>query len=161
MSCGRCCHDPEKGWSRQDKDNVPGLNRLPPERKQITSCPRLSLIDYNRSGMRTMNAKSNGGRLATLFFSYSHVDENLRDQLEIHLSSLRRQGLIDSWHDRRITAGEEFGTAIDGHIDTADVILLLISRTLLPVVTRTDLIAQQSFEGPGSCSSRHRRADSV
>jgi hypothetical protein len=65
--------------------------------------------------------------VATLFFSYSHVDENLRDQLEIHLSSLRRQGLIDSWHDRRITAGEEFGTAIDAHIDTADVILLLIS----------------------------------
>jgi hypothetical protein len=55
------------------------------------------------------------------------VDENLRDQLEIHLSSLRRQGLVDSWHDRRITAGEEFGTAIDAHIDTADVILLLIS----------------------------------
>jgi hypothetical protein len=65
--------------------------------------------------------------VATLFFSYSHVDENLRDQLEIHLSSLRRQGLIESWHDRRIGAGEEFGAAIDGHIDTADVILLLIS----------------------------------
>ena len=65
--------------------------------------------------------------MATLFFSYSHVDENLRDQLEIHLSGLRRQGLIDSWHDRRITAGEEFGAAIDGHIDTSDVILLLIS----------------------------------
>jgi hypothetical protein len=65
--------------------------------------------------------------VATLFFSYSHVDENLRDQLEIHLSGLRRQSLIDSWHDRRITVGEEFGAAIDGHIDTSDVILLLIS----------------------------------
>jgi hypothetical protein len=65
--------------------------------------------------------------LATLFFSYSHVDENLRDQLEIHLAGLRRQGLIDSWHDRRITAGEDFGEAIDQHIDTADVILLLVS----------------------------------
>ena len=65
--------------------------------------------------------------MATLFFSYSHVDENLRDQLEIHLASLRRQGLIDSWHDRRITAGEDFGDAIDEHIDTADVILLLVS----------------------------------
>ena len=65
--------------------------------------------------------------MATLFFSYSHVDENLRDQLEIHLAGLRRQGLIDSWHDRRIRAGDDFGTAIDSHIDTADVILLLIS----------------------------------
>lgn len=65
--------------------------------------------------------------MATLFFSYSHVDENLRDQLEIHLAGLRRQGLIDSWHDRRITVGEDFGEAIDQHIDTADVILLLVS----------------------------------
>ncbi len=65
--------------------------------------------------------------MATLFFSYSHVDEDLRDQLEIHLWGLRRQGLIDSWHDRRIVAGDEFGAAIDGHIDTADVILLLVS----------------------------------
>ena len=65
--------------------------------------------------------------MATLFFSYSHVDENLRDQLEIHLAGLRRQGLISSWHDRRIMAGENFGDAIDNHIDTADVILLLVS----------------------------------
>ena len=65
--------------------------------------------------------------MATLFFSYSHADEDLRDQLEIHLWDLRRQGLIDSWHDRRILAGDEFGVAIDGYIDTADVILLLVS----------------------------------
>lgn len=65
--------------------------------------------------------------MATLFFSYSHVDESLRDQLETHLSSLRRQGLISSWHDRRITGGEDFGEAIDSHINTADVILLLVS----------------------------------
>lgn len=65
--------------------------------------------------------------LATLFFSYSHVDEDLRDQMETHLSGLRRQGLIESWHDRRIMAGEEFGNTIDSHIDTANIILLLVS----------------------------------
>lgn len=62
-----------------------------------------------------------------LFFSYSHADENLRDQLETHLSGLRRQEIISSWHDRRITAGTELDAAIDSHIETADVILLLIS----------------------------------
>jgi TIR domain len=65
--------------------------------------------------------------VATLFFSYSHLDESLRDQLETHLSGLRRQGMISSWHDRRITAGEDFGAAIDSQINTADVILLLVS----------------------------------
>jgi hypothetical protein len=62
--------------------------------------------------------------VATLFFSYSHVDEDVRDQLETHLAGLQRQGLISSWHDRRIAAGEDFGAAIDSHLDTADVILL-------------------------------------
>jgi hypothetical protein len=68
-----------------------------------------------------------GEQVPSLFFSYSHADENLRDQLERHLSALRRQEIISSWHDRRIMAGTEVGSAIDSHIDTADVILLLIS----------------------------------
>jgi hypothetical protein len=33
----------------------------------------------------------------SLFFSYSHKDEGLRDQLEIHLSMLKRQGVISMW----------------------------------------------------------------
>jgi hypothetical protein len=69
--------------------------------------------------------------VSTLFFSYSHVDEDLRDQLEIHLSALKRQGLINSWHDRRITAGSEFAGQIDQHLDAADVILLLVSPNFI------------------------------
>jgi hypothetical protein len=65
--------------------------------------------------------------VSILFFSYSHADENLRDQLEKHLVGLQRQGIISSWHDRRITAGTELADAIDSHLDAADVILLLIS----------------------------------
>ena len=90
--------------------------------------------------------------MATLFFSYSHVDENLRDQLEIHLWGLRRQGLIDSWHDRRIIAGEEFGTAIDGHIDTADVILLLVS----PDFIASDYCYEREMK---RALERHQRGD--
>jgi hypothetical protein len=90
--------------------------------------------------------------VATLFFSYSHVDENLRDQLEIHLWGLRRQGLIDSWHDRRIIAGEEFGAAIDSHIDTADVILLLIS----PDFIASDYCYEREMK---RALERHQRGD--
>lgn len=39
-----------------------------------------------------------------MFFSYSHKDEALRDQLESHLALLKNQGLIDAWYDRRIVA---------------------------------------------------------
>jgi hypothetical protein len=63
----------------------------------------------------------------TLFFSYSHVDESLRDQLEVHLSALKRQGLIAAFHDRRITAGSDLGKSIDTDLNSAEVILLLVS----------------------------------
>ena len=78
-----------------------------------------------------MRGGAEEGSVATVFFSYSHVDEDLRDQLETHLAGLQRQGLISSWHDRRIAAGEDFGAAIDSHLDTADVILLLISPNFI------------------------------
>ncbi len=40
-----------------------------------------------------------------LFYSYSHRDEGLRDQLQSHLSLLKRNGVIAEWHDRRIFGG--------------------------------------------------------
>jgi hypothetical protein len=69
--------------------------------------------------------------MATLFFSYSHADEPLRDQLEKHLSALRRQGLIEAWHDRRIEVGREFDDEISENLEAADVILLLVSSDFL------------------------------
>lgn len=65
--------------------------------------------------------------MARLFFSYSHRDEGLRDDLEVHLSMLKRQGLVDAFHDRRVTAGEVLDGAISGHLESADVILCLVS----------------------------------
>jgi hypothetical protein len=69
--------------------------------------------------------------MAKLFFSYSHRDEALREELEIHLSGLKRQGVIETWHDRRIGAGKEFGSAISEHLEEADIILLLVSPYLI------------------------------
>jgi hypothetical protein len=65
--------------------------------------------------------------MSSLFFSYSHKDEALRDRLEVHLAMLKRQGAISTWHDRRIAAGDDFGRQIDENLERADVILLLIS----------------------------------
>lgn len=69
--------------------------------------------------------------MAKVFFSYSHDDEQYRDQLEKHLASLRHEGHIESWHDRRIVAGDQLAAEIDQHIDAADVILLLVSSSFL------------------------------
>src|SRR6516165_5669862 len=67
----------------------------------------------------------------TLFYSYSHEDEILRDQLEKHLRHLQRQGLISAWHDRQILAGETWEHEIDRHLEMASIILLLISPDFL------------------------------
>lgn len=66
-----------------------------------------------------------------IFFSYARRDQNLRDQLENHLSNLKYRGLITTWHAREISAGEETIQQIDIHLNTAHIILLLISADFL------------------------------
>lgn len=65
--------------------------------------------------------------MVNIFFSYSHKDEELRNELEIHLAALKRQGVITTWHDRRIVAGEEFAGKISESLESANIILLLVS----------------------------------
>jgi hypothetical protein len=67
----------------------------------------------------------------TLFYSYAHEDKALCKQLETHLSSLCREGLISHWHDRRIVAGTAWKQQIDVHLESASIILLLISSDFL------------------------------
>ena len=69
--------------------------------------------------------------MAELFFSYSHRDEVVRDELETHLVMLKRQDVIETWHDRRIVAGDEFDGQISEHLENADIILLLVSPYFL------------------------------
>lgn len=69
--------------------------------------------------------------MASVFFSYSHKDESLRDQLETHLALLKNQGLIDAWYDRRIVAGSDVDDSIFEKLETADIILLLVSSDFL------------------------------
>lgn len=69
--------------------------------------------------------------MTTLVFSYSHADEALRNELEKHLSPLKRAGKITTWHDRRIVPGQEFERQIDQYFSEADIILLLISSDFI------------------------------
>ena len=66
-----------------------------------------------------------------LFYSYSHMDEKLREKLETHLTSLNRQGVIAGWHYHKITAGQEWVDQIDEHLNTVQIILLLVSADFL------------------------------
>ena len=69
--------------------------------------------------------------MVSVFFSYSHRDETLRDELETHLAMLKRQGVINTWHDRRIGAGKELDQEINRYLEEAEIILLLVSPNFL------------------------------
>ncbi|NJD52671.1 MAG: hypothetical protein FIB07_07360 [Candidatus Methanoperedens sp.] len=43
----------------------------------------------------------------TIFISYSHKDESWKDRIVTHLGVLAQEGLLDTWDDRRIGAGED------------------------------------------------------
>lgn len=73
-----------------------------------------------------MSTAPQSGEAIEVFFSYAREDEDLRDELEKHLSILR-QGVITGWHDREIGAGKEWEGEVDTHLNTARVILLLVS----------------------------------
>lgn len=67
----------------------------------------------------------------TIFFSYSHRDRKLRDHLERHLSALKQQAIISSWHDGSVLPGQEWDEAIKSNLNSAQIILLLISADFL------------------------------
>jgi hypothetical protein len=71
--------------------------------------------------------KPKPGEPLRVFISYSHIDERLRRKLETDLKLLQRQEVIAVWTDRKITAGEEWKGKIDDNLESADIILLLVS----------------------------------
>lgn len=81
-----------------------------------------------------------------LFYSYSHEDERLRDTLATHLSLLKKQGLIEGWHDRDISAGREWEGQIDQNLETAHIILLLVSADFLDSDYCYDLEMKRAIE---------------
>jgi hypothetical protein len=62
-----------------------------------------------------------------IFFCYAHEDEPLLKKLKSHLRSLQRGGLIEVWHDRDSSAGTEWEQEIKAQLNTAQIILLLVS----------------------------------
>lgn len=62
-----------------------------------------------------------------IFFCYAREDEDLLNKLKNHLLPLQYQEIIDMQYDRNISAGTDWKQAIDEHLSTAHIILLLVS----------------------------------
>jgi hypothetical protein len=66
-----------------------------------------------------------------VFLSYSSKDQALVDQFTAHLTALKWRGIIQVWHDHQIEAGTDWSKAITSYLDSADIILLLLSSDFL------------------------------
>ena len=84
--------------------------------------------------------------MAKLFISYSHKDERLLKKLEAHLSSLKRLGIIEPWHDRRIGPGKHIDHEISRHLEAADIILLLVSSNFIQSKYAYDFEMRRALE---------------
>jgi hypothetical protein len=66
-----------------------------------------------------------------IFCSYAPKDEALRQEFESHVTVMRRQKLVQIWHDRQIVAGDDWSGAIDDHLNGADIVTLFVSADFL------------------------------
>lgn len=76
-----------------------------------------------------------------VFCSYSDSSEDvpLLEQLESHLSSLENEGLISTWHKRQLAPGSDRQKEIEHHLNSAGLILLLVSSDFLTDYCRTEM----------------------
>jgi len=90
----------------------------------------------------------------SIFISYSHEDESYKDKLEKHLSILKRNNIIETWHDRKIIPGEEWDKKIKDELENAQIILLLVSVDFLSSNYCYDIEIKRAVE-------RHDKGEAV
>ena len=78
----------------------------------------------------------------------------MRDQLDSHLVQLKHDGVISGWHDRRISAGQEWDGEIDEHLNSAAIILLLVSSDFLASSYCYDTEVNRAMERHGAGEAR-------
>ena len=81
-----------------------------------------------------------------VFYSYAEADAHWLEQLERHLSVFRREGYISTWHNRQIAAGSDWQVELDRYLNTASLILLLISPDFLASGYQYGMELQRAME---------------
>ncbi len=74
---------------------------------------------------------ANQTRPVKIFYCCALKDRALLDQLDSHLEVMKRQGKITTWSYRDIEPGKSRKHEVNKHLDTSDIILLLITPDFL------------------------------
>jgi len=108
----------QKQFHQQDRR---WWNLLTRQQQQATG------LELSMLGELGMPVETQLTKAIKVVLSYSDEDKSLKEKLLKHLSSLRRQGFIESWDNQQIEAGSQRNEEIVKHFNQADVILCLIS----------------------------------
>jgi hypothetical protein len=90
---------------------------------------RIQLPEFEEEQEPTsrLDATKSADKTIKLFISYSHADEAHKIRLEKHLKAISRTLPLTAWSDRFLFAGELVDEQIFQQLDTADIVLLLVS----------------------------------
>ena len=89
-----------------------------------------------------------------IFCCYARKDQPLLKELIAHLMPLQREGLITIWADIDINAGMEWEREIEKHLNTAQIILLLVSSDFM----NSEYCYSKEMQ---KAKERHERGDAV
>src|SRR4028118_2291644 len=80
---------------------------------------------------RSSSSQTNKSIEIEVFICYSLKDKKMLEQLEISLSSFERENIIKFWHTSKMRGGQRRLFEINKRLNSAHVILLLISRRFM------------------------------
>lgn len=89
-----------------------------------------------------------------LFVVHADADDAYLPDLDKHLSTLQRQKLIDTWHQRRIAPGDDVVAQIDANLEKADIIILAVSADFLASDYIHDVQLTRSLQRHATGSAR-------
>ncbi|HVB75559.1 MAG TPA: trypsin-like peptidase domain-containing protein [Ktedonobacteraceae bacterium] len=87
----------------------------------------MSPAQRKQAGINEPAEQGKSDNTIEVFYSYAAEDEKMALRLQKHLILLKRQNLITDWYAAKIIPGEEPSEQIKKHLDSARIILLLIS----------------------------------
>lgn len=81
-----------------------------------------------------------------LFISYSSKDGAFMRRFVTHLEPLKREGMIDVWHDRMIEPGARWDDSIKDELESADIIVFLLSPDFIATSYVFDIEIPKALE---------------
>jgi hypothetical protein len=116
-------------WDQQHQDGY-WFERGSPDPVWLTVLV-LDAIELARGGSQLTFRKTSSTDAPLVFVAYQHADTKWLEELKKHLGALIHSERIEFFNDREIGGGEEWDPAIRGKLNSAKVIVPMISPNFL------------------------------